>query len=125
MLWLLSIIGPIISGIILLTKAGTARRKAQVDYLGWLTHTELAIKAGIGKIALPADLPALLTEQGLQPLTFTDSHAVTLAEFPQLARHDPFDRMLLAQATADKLTFATADARLLSLSLSGVIDARV
>lgn len=37
-LGLLFVLGPVIAGIVLLTKAGTRRRRAQLDYLAWLVH---------------------------------------------------------------------------------------
>ena len=38
--------------------------------------------------------------------------------------HDPFDRMLVAQATRRNLTIATSDARLIESSLTATLDTR-
>lgn len=109
-------------------RLGPACREAIGDattvHVSAVTHAELQIKAAIGKLTIPVELPSKLSDQGLQPLAFTDGHAERLAEFPQLARHDPFDRMLLAQARAERLDFWTADRRLLDLDVDCVQDAR-
>ncbi|WP_203338728.1 type II toxin-antitoxin system VapC family toxin [Nocardioides limicola] len=89
-----------------------------------ISHTELALKAMLGKLTVPEDLGPRLADQGLRHLAYTEAHAAALTAFPDLTRHDPFDRMLLAQATVEGLRFATADTRLLSLDLRWVVDAR-
>lgn len=50
-------------------------------------------------------------------------HAERFGDFHSLARHDPFDRMLLAQALAEDLVFLTADKLLLSMDLKNVVGA--
>lgn len=102
----------------------TAIGDAPLVHVSAVSHAELQIKAAIGKLALPPDLPRRLNDQGLQPLAFTAAHAAGLSEFPELARHDPFDRMLLAQALVERLDFWTADTRLLDLDVAWVRDAR-
>lgn len=88
-----------------------------------ISHVELRLKEQKGKGHLPTQLPERLRAQGLIPLPFHDTHAEEFARFGPLAGTDPFDQMLLAQATAEVLTFATADLRLLSLGLDRVVDA--
>ncbi|MEO8098756.1 MAG: type II toxin-antitoxin system VapC family toxin [Acidobacteriota bacterium] len=56
----------------------------------------------------PEDLPAALRESGIQALNITISHAVASARLPG-HHHDPFDRILLAQAAAENLVLCTAD----------------
>ena len=48
---------------------------------------------------------------GWQELTIEAQHALAVATLPPLHR-DPFDRLLLAQATADGLLLITADQQL-------------
>ncbi|KRB76235.1 hypothetical protein ASE01_14590 [Nocardioides sp. Root190] len=88
-----------------------------------ISHAELTIKQMIGRVQLPDDFVSGVREQGLHPLAFTDDHARAVARFDDLARHDPFDRMLLAQADVEHLPFVTADRRLLGLGLPWVHDA--
>ncbi|WP_420114878.1 type II toxin-antitoxin system VapC family toxin [Pseudactinotalea sp.] len=109
-------------------RIGPRCRRAIVEsamvHVSAVTHAEFAVKAAIGKVDLPEDLPALLETQGLQPMPFTATHATAMATFQELVRHDPFDRMLLAQASVEHVTLATADRRLLALDLPWVLDAR-
>lgn len=107
-----------------LSTAGRARLQASTAvYVSAVTHAELRIKEMIGKLRLPGDWSARLADQGLRPLPFTQAHADELPALVELARHDPFDRMLLAQARSEGLSFLTADRRLLALELPWVLDA--
>lgn len=57
-------------------------------------------------------------------LPLASRHANALREEPELARHDPFDRFLLAQSFADGMPLLTADHVLLELGRTWVHDAR-
>ena len=87
------------------------------------TVWELTIKAMLGKLTVPAPLPGRLREQGLALLNVSAEDAEGLREFPELARHDPFDRLLVAQAKSARLTLLTADAVLLGLRQGFIVDA--
>lgn len=72
---------------------------------------EIAIKHGLGRADFRAD-PALLRrgllDNGYTELAVTGRHAVAVAGLPALHK-DPFDRILIAQATADGLLLLTVD----------------
>jgi PIN domain nuclease of toxin-antitoxin system len=85
---------------------------------------EISIKTMLGKLTVPADFAALARENGIQELPLTQPHADAVGLFPQLARHDPFVRLILAQAFVEGCTLLTADRVLLSLGRSFVRDAR-
>lgn len=104
-------------------RAAEAIAAAPAALVSSVSHVELRIKQMIGKVRLPDDFVAAVRDQGLQGLPFTEAHADALARFETLARHDPFDRMLLAQAVVEGVPFATADQRLLELGLPWVVDA--
>lgn len=74
---------------------------------------EIAIKVSIGKLKLPPDLDLEreLEDGGLLPLPIEIAHTEALRRLPVLHR-DPFDRMLIAQATTEALTLVTADRQL-------------
>lgn len=86
---------------------------------GW----ELTIKAMLGKIDVPVGLPARLSDQGLALLDVSAEHAEGLRGFPELVRHDPFDRLIVAQAAVEGLQLLTADRVLLGLGRGFVLDA--
>jgi PIN domain nuclease of toxin-antitoxin system len=57
------------------------------------------------------DLVEQVVKNGFIPLLITPAHAIAAAELP-LHHRDPFDRMLVAQASLESLTLLTADPRL-------------
>jgi len=87
------------------------------------TVWELTIKSMLGKVEVPDGLPGLLADQGLELLSVTAEHAEGVREFPELARHDPFDRLLVSQARQTGMSLVTADRVLLSLGKDFIVDA--
>ncbi|MGV0743903.1 type II toxin-antitoxin system VapC family toxin [Mycolicibacterium sp. XJ870] len=83
---------------------------------------ELAIKATLGKLTLPDDLDGAIDRSGLRDLPITRRHTLA-SEITALPHKDPFDALLVAQATAERLTLITADAKLLR-ALPDAVDAR-
>lgn len=69
---------------------------------------ELRIKEGLGKVDLPTDFEEVLGAQSFEQLSVTATHAHSLRGLP-LHHRDPFDRMLVAQATLEGLTIVTHD----------------
>ena len=78
---------------------------------------ELRIKQALGKIELPSDFAEVLEAQGFEALPVTIAHAHALSGLPMHHR-DPFDRMLVAQASSDGLTLATHDEHLTRYSVA-------
>lgn len=72
---------------------------------------ELEIKRAAGRLRAPDDLVERADSAGFERLLITIEHAQDAARLPRHHR-DPFDRMLVAQALAEGLTLATADAAL-------------
>ncbi|MGY1710242.1 type II toxin-antitoxin system VapC family toxin [Geodermatophilus sp. SYSU D00758] len=72
---------------------------------------EVAIKAAIGKLSVPAGLQQELERHGFDELPVTVEDGLAAGALP---RHhdDPFDRMLIAQAVRRRLVLVTADRRL-------------
>jgi PIN domain nuclease of toxin-antitoxin system len=75
-----------------------------------ISIAEVSIKSTLGKLRAPSIPDDLLAENGLSVLPFTTDHARRLLELP-LHHRDPFDRMLIAQAIHEQMTFATIDPR--------------
>jgi PIN domain nuclease of toxin-antitoxin system len=99
-------------------------RSAQGVHVSAATVWELTIKTMLGKLSVPAGLPARLAAQGLELLSITSEHAEAIREFPELTQHDPFDRLLVAQASRAGLGLLTADQVLLNLGHDFILDAR-
>jgi PIN domain nuclease of toxin-antitoxin system len=104
-------------------QARRAITSAQGVHVSAATVWELTIKTMLGKLTVPADLSKRLPKQGLELLSITAEHAEATREFPELARHDPFDRLLVAQAACTGLRLLTADQVLLGLRRDFILDA--
>ena len=103
--------------------ARQAITSAQGVHVSAATVWELAIKTMLGKLSVPIGIPAKLAAQGLELLSITAEHAEAIRDFPELARHDPFDRLLVAQASRTGLQLLTADQVLLNLGRDFILDA--
>lgn len=73
---------------------------------------EIAIKYGLGRLDLPAppeqSVPRTIEASGFSMLVVDLDHALAVAHLPPHHR-DPFDRLLIAQATVENLMLVTAD----------------
>jgi PIN domain nuclease of toxin-antitoxin system len=71
---------------------------------------EIEIKRGLGRIDVDTrDLIREISQtEGFRVLEIRSTHVLTLGELP-LLHEDPFDRMLIAQATRDRLTLVSRD----------------
>ncbi|CAN5842777.1 type II toxin-antitoxin system VapC family toxin [soil metagenome] len=73
---------------------------------------EAGIKSALGRLDLQGvDLVTAAAEGGFVGLDVTAHHAWNAAWLPR-HHHDPFDRMLVAQAASEDLTLVTADQKL-------------
>lgn len=98
-------------------------QSAPVVYVSAGTVWELTVKAMLGKLTLPEGFSDLLVEQGIASLAVTADHAAGITAFPELLRHDPFDRLLVSQAKLERLDLLTADRVILSQGYEFVVDA--
>jgi PIN domain nuclease of toxin-antitoxin system len=85
---------------------------ANIVFVSAAVAWEIEIKAALGKLRAPSDLPQQLAAANFQELPITIAHALAIKQLPNLHR-DPFDRIMLAQAKAAGLTFVTADPEVL------------
>jgi PIN domain nuclease of toxin-antitoxin system len=104
-------------------RARQAITSAQGVHVSAATVWELSIKVMLGKLSVPAGLSAMITTQGLELLSITAEHAEAIRDFPELTRHDPLDRLLVAQASRAGLRLLTADQVLLNLGRDFILDA--
>jgi PIN domain nuclease of toxin-antitoxin system len=80
-------------------------------YVSAASVWEIAIKAGNGRLALPAATHDYLAEKvsaGLKILSVDWPHAAAVEALPGHHR-DPFDRLIVAQAQVERLTIVTSD----------------
>jgi len=73
---------------------------------------EIAIKTSLGKLTLPEPperyVPNRLTAGGMQGLAIEHIHALKVASLPP-HHHDPFDRIIVAQAQVEGLSVITVN----------------
>jgi PIN domain nuclease of toxin-antitoxin system len=74
---------------------------------------EITIKHALGKLTLPLEpaiyVPARVTSLGFRTLPITLEHTLAVGGLPT-HHNDPFDRVMIAQAQVENLTFVTNDA---------------
>lgn len=98
--------------------ADVRARICDADTRVWLSAAsvwELAIKQGLGRIALPAPAAEFAAAQrrlhDIAPLPLDEAAAAHLPKLPDLHR-DPFDRLLVCQAIEHELMMVSSDALL-------------
>jgi PIN domain nuclease of toxin-antitoxin system len=84
--------------------------EAEIAFVSVASAWEAAIKAGLGKLDIPEPFEQAVEQSGFSKLAIEFSHAAAVAGLPPHHR-DPFDRMLVAQATVEGLTLVTHDPR--------------
>lgn len=92
-------------------------------YISSASIWEITIKIKLKKLnGNVKEIVEAITQSGFLELPITAYHAAAVATLPAIHR-DPFDRILLAQAISEPLTFLTFDAQLKNYSqLVDVID---
>jgi PIN domain nuclease of toxin-antitoxin system len=77
--------------------------------LSAISLVEIAIKSGLGKLAVSAAIARQAVEDlDIRILPFTAEHALHLFDLP-LHRGDPFDRQIITEALFEKIPVATPD----------------
>ena len=95
----------------LTARKAIARREEEV-FVSAASAWEIAVKTALGRLKLPQPpgrlVPRHIKASGFQPLPIRVEHALRVHDLPD-HHHDPFDRLLIAQAVEDRLAIVTAD----------------
>ncbi len=85
--------------------------RSSLVYVSAASVWEAAIKSQLGKLRFPGSFSDAVEQSEFSRLEITFAHAEAVRDLP--AHHqDPFDRMLVAQATVEGLTLVSADRQL-------------
>jgi PIN domain nuclease of toxin-antitoxin system len=100
-----------------LSKTAKAKITHAMDvYVSSASIWEATIKIKLKKLNADIDqMVESIVESGFLELPITAQHAAAISRLPDIHR-DPFDRLLIAQAMVEPLTFLTADAELKNYS---------
>ena len=77
-----------------------------------VTVWEISIKRAIGKLEFRHDILRVLEQTGFEPLDITPRHADLAGSLP-LHHADPFDRLLISQASLEGLVLVSQDRQFL------------
>ena len=92
-------------------------------YLSIASIWEIAIKCSIGKLELKSDFHEItdfLSDNNIKILPVEFHHLQTLLNLEFIHR-DPFDRLIISQGVADRLTVMTADKQFESYESAGFL----
>jgi len=84
---------------------------ANEKYISIVSAWELAVKINIGKLTFEggiANFFNMVEENGFELLSVKEDHIKRLETLP-LHHRDPFDRLLIATAISEQMTFVTSD----------------
>lgn len=85
-------------------------------YVSIISYWEMAIKIKLNKLNIDgslSDFIAITAEAGVQLLPLNVSHILKLQTL-ELHHHDPFDRLLIAQALVEGFTLVSCDSHFTS-----------
>ena len=79
-------------------------------FISSVSIAEIAIKSSLGKIDISFDPVDMIEKSGFEKLDFSAKEAMLLKDMPYYHR-DPFDRMLIAQASASGFYIMSDDSK--------------
>ncbi len=81
-------------------------------FLSSISIAELMIKSSLGKIHIAFDPLEMAEKMRVEILNFSGADAMALGEMPFFHK-DPFDRMIIAQSTTNRLALMSDDSKFL------------
>jgi PIN domain nuclease of toxin-antitoxin system len=82
-----------------------------IVFVSAATAWEIATKRESGKLEAPGAVADWIQDNGFTEIAIEVEHAILSAELPKRHR-DPFDRLLVAQASIEELTLVTSDSEI-------------
>jgi PIN domain nuclease of toxin-antitoxin system len=118
--------GTLISAILFPNRIGKNTRRLITRspdvYFSAVSLFEIVVKQMRGKLNLGGSVSEFLGELDAIALPLRAEDALEVLSFPSLARHDPFDRLLLATTRAHGAKLITSDRKMLDLGFDWILD---
>lgn len=80
---------------------------------------EIVIKKALDKLTAPNNIVEVISQNRFDPLAITIQHALAVEKLPMHHR-DPFDRILIAQALAERMTLVHRDHEIVRYAVAQV-----
>lgn len=100
--------------------------ESQTLYFSTASIWEMSIKHNLGRPDFqydPTQIANELLNLGFEMLNISLEHTLRVKNMP-LIHNDPFDRLLIAQAERENLTFLTADNAVIQYDKNFIVDVR-
>jgi PIN domain nuclease of toxin-antitoxin system len=104
------------------TAGDAIRDPANEVFASAVNAWEIGVKRAKGRLKGELDLEPTLAQHGFGVLPVTMAHALAIESLPP-QHHDPFDRMLVAQAQVESLVLVTSDRKMSNYAIA-VLPAR-
>ena len=95
---------------------------AKVVFVSAAVPWEISVKKKIGKLEAPDDVMSYMEQERFLELAISHQHTLALQQLPDIHK-DPFDRIQIAQALVENLSFITRDSNVLQYDLIKTIKA--
>jgi PIN domain nuclease of toxin-antitoxin system len=101
--------------------SATLTDERNILFASAISLAEMHSKRRIGKLDIPDDIERAIEDMGCDWLPFDPVDAPLLSALP-LHHRDPFDRMLIAQATRNAMTILTSDSDFLHYPVQVILN---
>ncbi len=88
--------------------SGEIEDRSNEVFVSVVSVWEIGVKKAKSKLDFSGNIESMLAQKEFEPLPLTLRHGLAIEALPH-QHHDPFDRMLIAQAQVEKLTLVTSD----------------
>lgn len=99
-------------------------RRSPDIYFSAVSLFEIVVKQMNGKLNLGTSVSKFVEELDARALPLRAEDALEVQSLPSLARHDPFDRLIVATSKANGAKLITSDRKMLNLGFDWILDSR-
>ena len=97
-------------------------RRSPDVYFSAVSLFEIVLKQMNGKLNLGTSVREFVEGLDAKTLPLRAEDALEVQSLPSLARHDPFDRLIVATSKANGAKLVTSDSKLLDLGFDWILD---